>query len=95
MPEPKAFRRFAQAAEKWRDLVEKRSAHFVDLHKSGRWRLYYSEAEFLALLREAVELAISWAETSAATAAAPKAAGRSEPTAATEPSGASSRRPAA
>jgi hypothetical protein len=51
------LRRFAQATQKWRDLVEKRSAYFVELHASGRWKHYYTEARSLALLREAVGLA--------------------------------------
>jgi hypothetical protein len=62
MPEPQALHRFAQAAQKWRDLIEKRSAYFVELHASGRWKHYYSEARSLALLREAVGLAEHWAE---------------------------------
>jgi uncharacterized repeat protein (TIGR03809 family) len=60
MPQSQAFGRFAQATQKWRDLVEKRSLHFVELHASGRWRSYYSEAQFFALLREALELAQIW-----------------------------------
>jgi hypothetical protein len=62
MPEPQALRRFAQAAQKWRELIEKRSAYFVELHASGRWKHYYTEARSLALLREAVGLAERWAE---------------------------------
>jgi uncharacterized repeat protein (TIGR03809 family) len=62
MPETQGFRRYAQAMQKWRDLVERRSAHFVELHASGRWRHYYTKAQFLALLREAVELAEMWSQ---------------------------------
>jgi hypothetical protein len=61
MSEPKAFRRFAQAAQKWRDLVERRRAHFIDLQTSGRWRHYYTQARFLALLQEAIDLSEVWA----------------------------------
>jgi len=60
MPESQAFARFAQASQKWRDLIEKRSLHFVELHASGRWRSYYTEAQFFTLLREALELAQIW-----------------------------------
>ena len=60
MPEPQAFRRFAQAAQRWRDLVERRSVHFVELQASGRWKHYYTEARILALLQEAVGLAERW-----------------------------------
>ena len=60
MTEPLAFRRFAQIAQKWRNLVERRCAAFIDLHKTGRWKHYYNEAQFLALMREAVDLAETW-----------------------------------
>jgi uncharacterized repeat protein (TIGR03809 family) len=50
-----------QVAQKWRDLAERRRAHFVELHDSGRWRLYYTEEEFLARMREAIALADRWA----------------------------------
>jgi uncharacterized repeat protein (TIGR03809 family) len=51
-----------QAVLKWRDLAERRRAHFVELYESGRWRLYYSDADFLARMREAVTVAERWAE---------------------------------
>jgi hypothetical protein len=61
MTEWQAARRFARTAQKWRDLVNQRCAHFVELHKSGRWTHYYDEARFLVLMREAVDLAERWA----------------------------------
>jgi uncharacterized repeat protein (TIGR03809 family) len=60
MTEPQAFRQFAQIAQRWRDLVDQRCAHFVELHRSGRWKHYYDEAQFLLLMREAVDLAETW-----------------------------------
>jgi uncharacterized repeat protein (TIGR03809 family) len=48
-------------AQKWRDLAERRHAHFVDLFKSGRWRRYYSEEQFLHRLREALRASERWA----------------------------------
>ena len=60
MPEPQAFRRFAQITQKWRDLVELRCAYFVELHTTGRWRRYYDEARFLLLMREALALVEVW-----------------------------------
>jgi hypothetical protein len=62
MTEPQAFRRFARTALKWRELIDRRCAHFIDLHRSGRWKHYYDEAQFLALMREAVDLAEAWSE---------------------------------
>ena len=50
------------AARKWRVLAERRQAHFVDLYKSGRWKHYYSEQEFLVAMRQAVSAAERWAE---------------------------------
>jgi hypothetical protein len=60
MTESPAFRRFVEVAQKWRDLVELRSVQFIELHKTGHWKLYYGEARFLLLMREAVMLAEVW-----------------------------------
>jgi uncharacterized repeat protein (TIGR03809 family) len=51
-----------QAALKWRDLAERRRAHFYELYHSGRWRRYYSDEEFLRGMREAILVAKRWAE---------------------------------
>jgi len=50
-----------QVAQKWRDLAERRRAHFVELYHSGRWKHYYSEEQFLHRMREAIRAAESWA----------------------------------
>jgi uncharacterized repeat protein (TIGR03809 family) len=63
-----------EVAQKWRLLAERRCAYFLELHRSGRWRRYYSEEQFLARLREAIELSERWMEI----AASPPAAGVSE-----------------
>jgi uncharacterized repeat protein (TIGR03809 family) len=62
MMESQSFRRFTQTAQKWRELVDRRSAYLVELHLSGRWRRYYDEAEFLLLLHEALDLAETWSQ---------------------------------
>ncbi|MBV8791410.1 MAG: TIGR03809 family protein [Pseudolabrys sp.] len=49
-------------AQRWSDLAERRRAHFIELFKSGRWKHYYSEQEFLDRLREAVACAENWKE---------------------------------
>ena len=41
-----------EVAQKWRALAERRCAYFVELYRSGRWRHYYSEEQFLVRLRE-------------------------------------------
>ena len=51
-----------QAALKWRDLAERRRAHFVDLYKSGRWKHYYTDEQFVVRMREAIAAANRWAE---------------------------------
>ena len=45
---------------KWHDLAERRRAHFIELYETGRWKHYYSEREFVALMRETVQLADDW-----------------------------------
>ncbi len=52
---------YQEATRKWRDLAERRRAHFVDLYESGRWRHYYSEEEFRACLHEVNAAAEAWA----------------------------------
>jgi uncharacterized repeat protein (TIGR03809 family) len=49
-------------ALKWRNLAEQRRDHHVDLYRSGRWKHYYTEEQFLAELRKAVALAERWVE---------------------------------
>jgi uncharacterized repeat protein (TIGR03809 family) len=49
------------AARKWRDLAERRRSHFVELYKSGRWKRYYTEENFIARMRQAVVIADRWA----------------------------------
>src|SRR5215207_6732308 len=41
-----------QVAQRWRDLADRRRSHFIELYESGRWKLYYTEAEFILRLRE-------------------------------------------
>jgi uncharacterized repeat protein (TIGR03809 family) len=60
MTEWQAARRIAGTAQKWRDLVNQRRAHFLELHKTGRWKRYYAEGQFLLLMREALALAKAW-----------------------------------
>jgi hypothetical protein len=60
MSDPLASRMSAEITDKWHDLAEKRRMHFIELFESGRWKLYYSDAEFASLMREAVQLADDW-----------------------------------
>jgi uncharacterized repeat protein (TIGR03809 family) len=57
-----ATRKWERTAGKWRVLAEQRCAHFDDLYRSGRWKRYYTEQEFLVVLRDAVTIAERWAK---------------------------------
>jgi uncharacterized repeat protein (TIGR03809 family) len=57
-----AMLKWERVGLKWRNLAERRHAHYLDLYKSGRWKRYYTEEEFQAELRAAIELAQRWAE---------------------------------
>jgi uncharacterized repeat protein (TIGR03809 family) len=50
------------AARKWRDLAERRRAHFIELFRTGRWRHYYTDVQFLTEMRKAAEAADKWAK---------------------------------
>jgi uncharacterized repeat protein (TIGR03809 family) len=54
----------AEITGKWHDLAERRRAHLIELYETGRWKHYYSEQEFVALMRETVQLADDWSRLS-------------------------------
>jgi uncharacterized repeat protein (TIGR03809 family) len=58
----KATVKLEAVALKWRALAERRRDHHLDLYKTGRWRHYYTNREFLAELRTAIALAQRWAK---------------------------------
>jgi uncharacterized repeat protein (TIGR03809 family) len=60
MTDEQPLRRFNKTAEKWRDLAEKRRLYFEELHQSGRWKYYYTEAQFYQRLGKAAELVELW-----------------------------------
>lgn len=62
MSADRVARRFAEIAQKWRGLIDRRCAHLVELQRSGEWRYHYNEAEFLELMREAIALKQTWRE---------------------------------
>jgi uncharacterized repeat protein (TIGR03809 family) len=59
-----------EVAQKWRALAERRCVYFLELHRSGRWRHYYSEEQFLVRLREAIQVKERWVEIAAPPTAA-------------------------
>ncbi|MEA2981290.1 MAG: hypothetical protein QOF91_3197 [Alphaproteobacteria bacterium] len=58
----KATVQWERIALKWRSLAEQRRDHHFELYRSGRWRHYYTEEEFLDEMRKAVALAERWAD---------------------------------
>ena len=58
----KATARLESVALKWRALAERRRDHHLELYKSGRWRHYYTDQEFLAEMRNAIAVAQRWAK---------------------------------
>ncbi len=61
-PPPREVLSLDPIARKWRNLVDRRRAHFVDLYLTGRWKRYYSEEQFLAIFRDAMMVAERWTE---------------------------------
>lgn len=52
---------YDSVARKWLALAERRRAHVLELHESGRWRHYYTPDELLEAMREAVRSRDEWA----------------------------------
>jgi uncharacterized repeat protein (TIGR03809 family) len=48
-------------ARRWLALVERRQEHFIELCDSGRWRHYYTHAEFLHEMRKVLRVRDQWA----------------------------------
>ncbi len=48
-------------ARRWLALVERRQAHFIELCDTGRWRHYFSHAEFLAEMQKVLHVRDQWA----------------------------------
>jgi hypothetical protein len=53
--------RYDSIARKWLALVELRQAHFIELSNTGRWRHYYTKAEFLDEMRKVLNVREQWA----------------------------------
>ena len=70
MPKQIPFAFPVEVTRKWLALAQRRKAHLVDLYESGRWRLYYTEAEFIDRLREAIHGVDRWNATEQASVCA-------------------------
>src|SRR5689334_24432786 len=49
-------------AGRWLALVERRQQNLIELGNSGRWRHYYTHAQFLDEMRKVLHLRNQWAE---------------------------------
>jgi len=49
-------------ARSWLTLVERRQRNFIELCNTGRWRHYYTHAQFLDEMREVLHLRNQWAQ---------------------------------
>lgn len=45
---------------RWRKLAEQRLEHITELFVTGRWRRYFSEADFLELVRQTKDAVATW-----------------------------------
>ena len=54
-----------ELTRRWRELAERRRAHFIDLYDTGRWKHYYTEEQLLTRMREAIRLAETWEQLAA------------------------------
>lgn len=61
MPDARDFQLSPQVAAKWHALTVKRRDYLAQLYQSGRWRRYFDEETFVALMREAVQSVERWA----------------------------------
>jgi uncharacterized repeat protein (TIGR03809 family) len=53
-------RPYEKLSQKWRELAERRRAHFVELYRTGRWKHYYTEEEFVSRMRDVFHAADAW-----------------------------------
>jgi uncharacterized repeat protein (TIGR03809 family) len=53
--------RYDSIARRWLGLVERRQEHFLELCETGRWRHYYTHAEFLDEMRKVLQVRDQWA----------------------------------
>jgi uncharacterized repeat protein (TIGR03809 family) len=53
-----------EMARRWCALAERRLAHVADLHRTGRWKRYYSEERFAACMLDAIRAVSTWRKLS-------------------------------
>jgi hypothetical protein len=48
-------------AGRWLALIERRQQNFIELSNTGRWRHYYTQAQFIDEMRKVLHLRDQWA----------------------------------
>lgn len=51
---------YQRVLERWRALAERRLEHITLLYETGRWRRYFSEEQFIAVIRETRAAVEAW-----------------------------------
>jgi uncharacterized repeat protein (TIGR03809 family) len=69
MPAVQGGLRLDEISRKWRDLADRRLAYFTELYRSGRWKHYYTEDDFVVRMRDVVKAAKVWSNLADRTAA--------------------------
>ena len=49
-------------SQRLRELAHKRLAYYSELSKTGRWKLYFTEREFIERLRDVIAVTNAWNE---------------------------------
>ena len=49
-------------SQRLRALAHKRLAYYLELSKTGRWKLYFTEREFIERLRDVIAVTNAWNE---------------------------------
>ena len=62
MPAVQGGPRLDEIARKWRDLANRRLAHFTELYRSGRWTHYYTKEGLTLRMREVIAAAKVWSD---------------------------------
>lgn len=52
--------RYQRALERWRTLAEQRLEHMTVLYESGRWQRYFTEEQFVLVIRESRAAVDAW-----------------------------------
>ena len=72
--------RYDTIARRWLALVERRQEHLIELTETGRWRHYYTQAEFREEINRLLRVREQWASIAGVSPYAEDAEEEKEPT---------------